>query len=89
MGEGLSQCGNFADKGEGSIFRDFVRTFFMMDSPLGNVQISYDGFLSKFRLPPLYDGILTFSANSLLPYDVFNQPPHPTYTINRERGTVN
>jgi len=28
----LSQCGHFADNGEGSIFRDFVRTSFM-DSP--------------------------------------------------------
>jgi len=26
---GLSQCGHFADKGEGSIFRNFVRTSFM------------------------------------------------------------
>jgi len=30
---GLSQCRHFADKGEGSIFRDFVRTSFM-DGPL-------------------------------------------------------
>jgi len=33
-GEGLSQCGHFADKGRGgSIFGDFVRTYFM-DGPL-------------------------------------------------------
>jgi len=29
QGRGLSQCGHFADKGEESIFRDFVRTSFM------------------------------------------------------------
>jgi len=29
---GLSQCGHYADKGEGSIFRDFMRTSFM-ESP--------------------------------------------------------
>jgi len=28
-GKGLSQCGHVADKGKGSIFRDFVRTSFM------------------------------------------------------------
>jgi len=44
---------------------------------LGNVQISYDGFLSNFRPLLLYDGIMTFSANLLPPFDVFNQPlPH-------------
>jgi len=32
MGRGLRQCVHFADKGEGSIFRDFVRTSFM-DGP--------------------------------------------------------
>jgi len=31
-GRGLSQCGHFSDKGEGSLFRDFVRTSFM-DGP--------------------------------------------------------
>jgi len=34
-------------------------------------------FLINFRRPPLYDGILTFSANPLPPYDVLNQPPSP------------
>jgi len=41
---------------------------------LGNVQISYDGFMSNFRPHPLlYDGILTFSANS---------SPHMTFSTN-------
>jgi len=40
------------------------------DDNLGNVQISYDVFFSSFGLPPPYDGILTFSANPLLPYTV-------------------
>jgi len=31
-GKGLSQYGHFAYEGEGSIFRDFVRTYFM-DGP--------------------------------------------------------
>jgi len=31
-GRGLNQCGHLADKGEGSIFRDSVRTSFM-DGP--------------------------------------------------------
>jgi len=30
-GGGLSQCGYFSDKVEGSMFRDFVRTSFMDD----------------------------------------------------------
>jgi len=32
QGEGLSKCRHFADKGEGVIFSDFVRTSFM-DGP--------------------------------------------------------
>jgi len=47
---------------------------------------NYVGFLSNLRPLPPYDGILTFSANPLSPYDVFNQPP--AYTVNRESGTV-
>jgi len=37
-GRGLSHCGHFADKGEGSIFRDFVRTLFM-DDPKAEIKI--------------------------------------------------
>jgi len=69
-----------------------------MNSPFGNVQISYDGFLRN--LTPLYDGILTFS-DILSPYDVFNQlllpkggqyritffVPVPAGTFNKSTGT--
>jgi len=41
-------------------------------SHLGNVEISYDGFLSNCRPSPLYDGILTFSAN-LLPHHIYRK----------------
>jgi len=57
---------------EVSIFRNFVRPSFM-DGLLGNVQISYDGFLSNFR-PPL--PIWRYS-------EVFSQPlPHMTFSTN-------
>jgi len=45
-----------------------------IQNALGNVQISYDVFLSNFRPLPLRDGILTFSAS-----------PFPTYTVNRAK----
>jgi len=76
-GKGFEPDGHISDKeGEGSIFRDFVRTSFM-DGSLGNVQTSYNGFLSNFRLPPPYDGIPDVFSRPFPPYDVFNQPfPH-------------
>jgi len=50
--QGRFQCGHFADKGEGSIFHDFVRTF-VMDDPIEkfnqNVFNSFPvSFIAKF-----------------------------------------
>jgi len=51
---------------------------------LGNVQISYEGFLSNF-IPP-YDGILTVSANPLFQYDVSTNPLPKKY---RKQSKIN
>jgi len=39
-----------------------------------NVQISYDGFLSNFRPPPLIWRYSDVFSQPLPPYDIFNQP---------------
>jgi len=44
------------------LISSFCILLMWLPSCLGNVQLSYDGFLSNFRPPPLYEygGILTF-----------------------------
>jgi len=59
-------------------------TFTSRPTLLGNVQISYYGFLSNFRPLPPYDGTLTVWANRLTPeasYDIWTAPS-TSYTCN-------